>query len=122
MILWDGVIVSLGHINAPRNPDIRMQAKTVNADIEPASGIQLSNYPNPFNPSTQINFVLPKKAFVELKVYDVLGRQVADLLNEVREAGSHKVLFNASYLSSGVYLYQLRSGSTVITNKFMLIK
>lgn len=80
------------------------------------------NYPNPFNPSTIINFSIPKSGLVELKVYDILGREVANLVNEVKEAGSHSVTFNASKLSSGVYMYSLKSGDFSIAKKMMLIK
>ena len=65
------------------------------------------NYPNPFNPSTNISFDLPENMFVSLKVFDITGREVASLINELRTAGKHKIQFNASVLSSGVYFYRL---------------
>jgi len=80
------------------------------------------NYPNPFNPSTSIQYAIGSKQNVQLKVYDVLGNEVAILVNEFREAGSYDISFNASNLSSGIYFYKLQSGSFVQTRKMILIK
>ncbi len=80
------------------------------------------NYPNPFNPTTKINFALPKQGFVTLKIYDVLGREVRTLVNEVKSAGSYTVDFNASEYSSGVYFYKLESNDFSDIKKMMLIK
>jgi hypothetical protein len=80
------------------------------------------NYPNPFNPSTIISFRLANAGYVSLAVYDVLGNIVLTLLNEDRQAGAHSIEFDGSSLSSGVYYYQLKSGSFVETKKMTLIK
>lgn len=80
------------------------------------------NYPNPFNPSTQIEFALPKNGFVELKLYDVLGKEVAVLANGMFEAGRHTLDLNLSYLSSGTYFYRITSGNFTDTKKLMLMK
>jgi photosystem II stability/assembly factor-like uncharacterized protein len=80
------------------------------------------NYPNPFNPSTIINYQIPKAGFVTLKVYDILGREVAELVNKEKVAGSYKVNFNAENLSSGIYFYQLKTKEFSETKKMMLIK
>ncbi len=80
------------------------------------------NYPNPFNPSTSIEFALPVKGLVSIKVYDMLGKEVAQLVNEVVDAGSHKVIWNASNLSSGVYVYKITTGSFEATKKMTLVK
>lgn len=80
------------------------------------------NYPNPFNPTTNIKFTLPSDEMVSLKVYNVLGQEVATLLNQQMKAGSYKTDFNASKLSSGVYFYRLEAGSFNTTKKMMLIK
>jgi len=88
----------------------------------PATYMLEQNYPNPFNPVTQINFALPKAGFVSLKVYNVLGREVAVLVSENRIAGSHTVNFDASALTSGVYFYRLESNGFVDTKKMMVIK
>ena len=80
------------------------------------------NYPNPFNPSTVISYRLPLTGHVSLKVYDMIGREVATLVNEVKATGSYEVMFDASKLSSGIYFYQLKSGQFNSVKKMMLIK
>jgi hypothetical protein len=80
------------------------------------------NYPNPFNPATVINFSIPELSKITLKVYDVLGKEVATLLNEEKAAGNYEVKFDASRLSSGVYFYSLSAGNTLMTKKMMLMK
>lgn len=92
---------------------------------DPELPIQFSldqNYPNPFNPSTNINFALPKSAEVRLLVYNLLGQQVAELVNGNLKEGNHSVRFDASQLSSGVYIYRIQAGSFVQTKKMLLIK
>jgi len=80
------------------------------------------NYPNPFNPSTSISFSIPTSEFVSLKVFDVLGSEVATLVNEEKPTGSYKIDFNAANLPSGVYLYKLQAGNITETKKLMLLK
>ena len=80
------------------------------------------NYPNPFNPSTLISYQLPASAFVVLKVFDVLGREIETLVNEHQNAGKHSVQFNAAKLPSGVYFYKLEAGNYNNTKKLLLIK
>lgn len=80
------------------------------------------NFPNPFNPATQIEFSLPIRQRVVLKIFDVMGRQVRVLLDEVREAGRHNIAFDATTLASGVYFYQLRAGDYVARQKMLLIR
>ncbi len=80
------------------------------------------NYPNPFNPSTTIKWQLAAGSFVTLKVYDVIGNEVATLINNELDAGSHSVNFDASHLSSGIYFYTLKAGSFIQTNKMLLLK
>jgi uncharacterized repeat protein (TIGR01451 family) len=80
------------------------------------------NYPNPFNPSTQITYQLPQQADVLLEVFDMSGRQIATLVNESVNAGTHTVSFDATSLSSGVYMYRLQAGAIVLTKKLTLIK
>ena len=80
------------------------------------------NYPNPFNPSTRIRFALPGQVHVHLTVYDLLGRKVAVLVDEVRPGGWHTVTFNADRLSSGVFFYRLEAGGSIQTGKMLYIK
>ena len=80
------------------------------------------NYPNPFNPSTQINFSIPQAGNVSLKVYNVLGQEVATLMDGVKSAQTYNVTFDASSLSSGVYFYTLKFGEQSISKKMLLLK
>ena len=82
----------------------------------------LQNYPNPFNPATTITFDLPEQSRVELTVYNILGQQVAVLVNELRKAGRHQAVFDASGLSSGIYFYRLSTDTYTETRKMLLIK
>jgi len=84
------------------------------------------NYPNPFNPGTKIKFSIPSvekfdQVFVQLKVYDVLGNEIAVLVNEEKPAGSYEVVFIASEISSGVYFYTLQAGKYIETRKMTLL-
>ena len=80
------------------------------------------NYPNPFNPVTMISYSIPQKGLVTVKVFDVTGRLVRTLVNETMEAGNNSVMFDASSLSSGVYFYNIESGSFTDTKKMILVK
>jgi hypothetical protein len=80
------------------------------------------NYPNPFNPVTIINYEIPKGSIVLVKVYDLTGKEVATLVNGYKSAGKYSINFNASKLSSGVYIYRLQSNGFVSTKKMLLIK
>lgn len=79
------------------------------------------NYPNPFNPNTVISYQLPVTSYATLKVYDILGNEIATLVNEEKMAGEYEVSFDASSLSSGVYFYQLRASSFIETKKMVLL-
>ena len=85
------------------------------------------NYPNPFNPTTKIKYTIPsivksQSSSVSLKVYDILGNKVAELVNENKPVGEYEILFDASELPSGIYLYQLRAGDFIESRKMILIK
>ena len=80
------------------------------------------NFPNPFNPSTTIKYSIPKNSLVRLKVYNILGEEVAILVNEEKPVGTYEVKFNATNLPSGVYFYRLQAGSFVETKKMIIIK
>jgi len=88
----------------------------------PTEFVLNQNYPNPFNPTTTISFSIPSSGFTSLKVYDILGNEVATLLNEEKPAGSYEINFNASSLSSGTYFYKLQAGSFLETKKMILLK
>lgn len=80
------------------------------------------NYPNPFNPSTKINYALPTDGQVSIKIFDMSGKEVMSLVNEVKTAGYYSVNFNASNLSSGIYFYSLSAADFTATKKMMLVK
>jgi hypothetical protein len=80
------------------------------------------NYPNPFNPATKIKYSIPNNGYVQLNVYDLLGNQVATLVNQQQSAGNYEIDFNAGNLSSGIYLYQLKSNGKTLTHKMTLLK
>jgi hypothetical protein len=92
------------------------------AATNPCSYSLGQNYPNPFNPSTAIEYSVPQRTSVEIKVFDVLGREVATLLNEEKSAGVFTVRWDASGMASGVYFYQLQAGSFVDVKKLILLK
>ncbi len=122
----------LGHdFNSTLVPSLLMWADSVfSRSITIVEGSQLKvnefelqqNFPNPFNPSTTIKYSIPTSNFVTIKVYDVLGNEVAALVNEEKPAGTYEVNFNASQLSSGIYFYKLQAGSFVETKKMILLR
>ena len=92
---------------------------------EPAVNTSLylsQNYPNPFNPTTQLRFSIRESGFVQLTVFDILGREVARPVNERLAAGQYTVTFNASGLASGVYFYRLQAGHFVESNRMLVLK
>lgn len=91
-------------------------------DETPAQFALSQNYPNPFNPTTVINYQLPVNSRVKLQVFDMLGREVATLVDEQKSAGSYNVSWNAANLASGIYIYRLQAGANVFTRKMTLIK
>jgi hypothetical protein len=88
----------------------------------PSEYILEQNYPNPFNPTTLLNYSVKETGLVKIKVYDVLGSEIAELVNEIKEAGYHSVEFNASNLPSGVYIYTLQVNGFSTSNKMLLLK
>ncbi|MCF6268565.1 MAG: lamin tail domain-containing protein [Melioribacteraceae bacterium] len=93
-----------------------------NSDITATEYKLRQNYPNPFNPSTVINFSIPKSGLVTLKVFNVLGQEIAELVNDVKSAGNYEVSFDASHLTTGMYIYKIQSGNYSATKKMLLIK
>ena len=80
------------------------------------------NYPNPFNPTTKISYSIKEEGLVTLKVYDILGKEIATLVNENKPAGFYEAEFNASQLPSGMYIYKIQSGSFSDVKKMLLTK
>ena len=94
---------------------------TVKLDV-PLEFALAQNYPNPFNPSTLIYYSLPVESFVTLSVYDLMGREVASLVSEVKKAGTYEIEFNAANLASGTYIYKITAGNFIETRKLMVLK
>ena len=89
---------------------------------EPVSYSLKQNFPNPFNPETKIEFEIPQKDFVQLIIYDVLGREVAMLMNKELKAGSYNVVWNAEKNGSGVYFYKIKAGDFTDIKRMLLVK
>lgn len=95
----------------------------VPSTVEVVQGYKLSqNYPNPFNPATKISYSIPEAGMVTLKIFDILGKEVATLVSEFKGPGSHEAVFNGSNFSSGVYFYRIESGKFIDTKKMFLLK
>jgi hypothetical protein len=109
--LWGTAQLVLGTVDVKESPASVISSYNLN-----------QNYPNPFNPSTEISYSIPNNAKVKLAVYNLLGKQVAELVNGTQVAGPHAVNFSAANLSSGVYFYKLEVGNTVLSKKMMLLK
>jgi hypothetical protein len=102
---------------------IRQPASSMQTNNSISSSFQLyQNYPNPFNPSTSINFDIPIKCFVKLKIYDIFGREIETLISNSLNSGNHKVEWNASKYSSGLYVYQIQAGRFNNLKKMVLIR
>jgi hypothetical protein len=118
-----------GNANDDPMPIVILDAKFTPVSVEqiseniPADFFLEQNYPNPFNPATQIKFGIMQSADVELKVFDLLGREVAVLIdNQLYSAGTYIVNFNAGNLASGIYIYRLTSGNNIVSKKMQLLK
>ncbi|MDP2301936.1 MAG: T9SS type A sorting domain-containing protein [Ignavibacteria bacterium] len=101
--------------------DIVLDVRDLNSGVPSVYELG-QNYPNPFNPSTSIRFAIPEAGMVTMKVYNALGQEVANLVNEFRNAGTHVVDFNASNLTSGIYFYSVTSNNFTSTKKMLLLK
>jgi Secretion system C-terminal sorting domain/Peptidase family C25 len=80
------------------------------------------NYPNPFNPTTTINYSVAKESFISIKIYDLLGREITTLVNNMKNAGNYEIEFDGSHLSSGIYFYRMQAGNFSDTKKLILMK
>ncbi len=125
-ICADSIIVHAGGSFTTENPNgictNAIVTGGIEAEIIPSDFSLSQNYPNPFNPATTINYSIPELSNVVIKVYDVLGDEVAILVNEQKPAGSYEVQFDASKLSSGVYYYKIQAGNYIETRKMILLK
>jgi len=101
--------------------DTTVDVEKVSTEV-PKNFTLYQNYPNPFNPSATIRYEIPERSFITLKVFDVLGNEIASLVNEEKLAGSYEVKFEADRLSSGIYFYKLQSGNFIKTKKMLLLK
>ena len=97
-------------------------SKEIEVEVVPKDINLLQNYPNPFNPVTEIKFTLPEATRVTLRVYNIIGQEVASLVNGIEEAGYHNVSFDGSKLSSGTYIYRLQTNNFIQTKKMVLLK
>ena len=124
-VTWD---IDMGITNWDQNKGNYLFLNTsdpvfVNSEVTIPDGFALyQNYPNPFNPSTNIEFQIGDGNFVSLKVYDVVGKEVATLVDDYKSAGRYEVAFNASNFPSGIYFYQMTVGALLETKKMILIK
>lgn len=126
-ICADAITIHMGGSLVTENPNGICTGSTVTGDLEdvkviPTEFALFQNFPNPFNPSTLIKYQVPEKSFVSIKVYDLLGMELATLVNEDKSAGSYEVNFDASQLSSGFYIYSIKAGNFTSTKKMMLVK
>jgi hypothetical protein len=110
-------------------PTVSVRVKDNNT---PTAFLLEQNYPNPFNPSTTIEYSIPERMMVQIHVFDILGRKISTLINEVKEAGNYKIEFsaeggytsggNTGYLPSGIYFYRIKTDKFIQTKKFLLLK
>ncbi|MGH7457286.1 MAG: T9SS type A sorting domain-containing protein, partial [bacterium] len=103
--------------NEPVDSSIINEGPTPTADIH-----LLQNYPNPFNPMTTISYLIPKSSFVELKVFDLSGKQIKTLVHEFKNVGRHRINFDASGLANGIYFYRLQVNNFAETKKMLVVK
>jgi hypothetical protein len=116
--------VQLSSANLRNSGNNQMNIEIINSDVNavPTSFALDQNYPNPFNPSTIISYQLPEQRHVTVSIFNMLGEEVSTLVNEVKEAGYHKVEWSGTNLTSGVYFYRIEAGDFVSVKKMMLMK
>lgn len=124
-LVWDSIPDPLDRWNfGPKFP-VKILDPITNASVENErlnSYKLFQNYPNPFNPTTKIRYETIERSFVTFKIYDVLGKEVAILVNEEKPAGDYEVEFDGKHLPSGIYIYQLNAKNYVQTRKMVLVK
>ena len=109
---WDGVwIARFDHLTSVQE-----------SSVQPSNFRLFQNHPNPFNPTTTIEFQIPERVFVKLSIFNTLGQEIETFVNEEKQAGTHRIQFNGSNLSSGIYFYRLETSKFVETKKMILLK
>lgn len=122
-VLWEeNKAAIMQHILSENESRMTLTAVTASASQLPTKFILSQNYPNPFNPTTQIEYSIPQSVYVTLKVFNVLGQEVATLFSGMRTPGRYVATFNASKYASGVYFYRIQAGHYSATKKLMLVK
>jgi hypothetical protein len=101
---------------------VLLDVEEENPENNPTAYHIKQNYPNPFNPSTKIEFFIPKTEFVNLKIFDLLGQEVAVIVSQKLNAGKHTFTWDANQFSSGIYYYKLESGNFMQTRKMIYLK
>ncbi len=117
----DGHLFAATSAGVFRSKDVTTEVKRIGFS-QPASFTLEQNFPNPFNPSTEIKFSLSKNGFTTLKIFDLIGREVATLMEQQLSSGTYQVTFNAEKFAGGIYIYRLQSGSLHETKRMMLVK
>ena len=114
---------AIGELKRSKAEWVETIVNVENLPVELPTKFDLSqNYPNPFNPITTIKYSIPRASLVNIKIYDILGREVEKLVDEEKSPGQYQVLFSAKGLASGVYFYQIRAGNFILTKKLVLLK
>jgi hypothetical protein len=116
-----GLLGNPGIISGNENPEL-LDVNRKQTPKNPASYYLGQNFPNPFNPSTTINYSLAEHGLITIKVYNLIGKEMATLVNEEKPAGNYSVKFDGSSLSSGIYFYTMKAGDFTQTKKFILVK
>jgi 5'-nucleotidase/UDP-sugar diphosphatase len=123
-IIFDNLVPKVTHglIVMSTNPNFEKDMGEPEESVQPTTFALEQNYPNPFNPSTTISYSISEAGNVDLKVYDILGNEVITLVNETKSPGNYAVVFDATSLASGIYIYVLKSHNFVQTRKMLLLK
>ena len=116
--IWDGA----NWVNDYRDSYCYTPTGIVKTESAPDNFELNNNYPNPFNPTTTIRFLIPQRSQVTIKVFDILGNEVAALLDETKESGSYSLEFNGKSLVCGIYIYRLAAGNVTESRKMLLLK
>ena len=125
MIPKEGTFASLGHIfdYTQLASNDKIENEFTKSEKETIKNLTIRNYPNPFNPVTTFNLTIPNEGFVSLKIYDILGRELTELVNNKLDAGIYEYQFDASTYPTGIYIYKLEfDGEKPLVNKMLLIK